>query len=180
MMRDIRHLDTSLLIHAWVKPFHYSQIKAYWSVHDPCHTVVVVTWLVNQNMILIINHATPIRISQIAACLSIVNHFLYFSSSPDAVTIRNPPYIRIISAINARIPNTQLIYHFTTLMNASCCPVHDQTTFTSCVHQPSVLSVNGLLSLTSVAHTKLLLTSITSNQKAQSFFNIIDTITKWN
>jgi len=38
-----------------------------------------------------------------------LNHFPYFSSSPAAVSIKNPAYININNAMNARIPSTRLI-----------------------------------------------------------------------
>jgi hypothetical protein len=82
----------------------------------------------NQKIILTINHAIPIKIRPVAACFKIVNQEVYLSSLPAEVTIWKPPYKRIINAINARIPSIQLIAHFTTLTNASCCPAQAQTT----------------------------------------------------
>lgn len=57
---------------------------------------------------------TQMKINPIPACSKILNPFLYFASSPAAVTIWNPPQSRIIKAINAKIPSIQLMKLFTT------------------------------------------------------------------
>lgn len=62
-----------------------------------------------QNIKLITNQDTHINIRPIAACCRILNPFLYFPSSPAAVTIWNHPQRRIINAISANIPKIQLI-----------------------------------------------------------------------
>jgi hypothetical protein len=48
------------------------------------------------------------KIKPITTYLSILNHLLYLSSSPAAVSIRNHAYNNMISAINASIHNIQL------------------------------------------------------------------------
>jgi len=60
---------------------------------------------IKKNIILTINRANPMKISQIATYLRIVNHLLYFSSSPAAVSIRKPAYNNMIRAIKAKIHN---------------------------------------------------------------------------
>lgn len=75
--------------------------------------------LSNQNMTLTINRLTPINTNPIAACCKILNPFLYLASSPAAVTIWKPPRSNITNAINANIPNIQLMNVFTTLINES-------------------------------------------------------------
>lgn len=105
----------------------------------------LVTWLTNQKIILITNRAIQIKISHCAACFKIVNHALYLSSSPADVTIWNPQYIKIINAINANIPKTQLIAHFTTFKNESFLFSHDQTTDISFVFHQWFSSTYGFL-----------------------------------
>jgi hypothetical protein len=50
--------------------------------------------------------------SAIAACLRIVNHFLYLPSSPEAVSIWNHHRKQITKAINESIQSTQLMNLF--------------------------------------------------------------------
>lgn len=92
---------------------------AYWSVPAVVPSAACQVTTVSQNIRLAIIQATHIRVSQIAAALKIANHFLYFSSSPAAVTIRNPPYINSISAISAKSQSIQLTAHLTRLKNCS-------------------------------------------------------------
>lgn len=100
--------------------------------HVPAVQGLLATWLTSQKIILITNQAIPIKIKPVAACFKIVNHFLYPSSSPAEVTIRNHPYIRISNAISARIPRIQFTAHLMTLTKESCCHhVSVQGTLTS-------------------------------------------------
>jgi hypothetical protein len=65
--------------------FDYRAEKNYDSDHAvPAPSVVTLT---NQKIILMINHATQIRINPVAQCFKIVNHAPYLSSSPPEVTI---------------------------------------------------------------------------------------------
>ena len=63
----------------------------------------------NQNIALTNNRETPINTNPIAACCNILNPFLYFVSSPAAVTIWKPQKSKTTNAINANIPNIQLM-----------------------------------------------------------------------
>jgi hypothetical protein len=70
-----------------------------------------------QNTTDTIIHANRIIINQTPACLRIVNPFLYFPSSPAAVTIWNPHHNTIHNVIKANIPSTQLIQFLITSNN---------------------------------------------------------------
>ena len=61
----------------------------------------------SQNITLTIIQANHITTSHIHACFNIVNHFLYFVSSHDAVTIWNHQIKQIITAITHNSPNTR-------------------------------------------------------------------------
>lgn len=91
----------------------------YDAVPAPAHDELVVNRFTNQNIILTINHATPIKINHTAACLRTINHLLYWSSFPEAVTIRNPPYSTTISAISPSIHNIRFTAHLITFTNPS-------------------------------------------------------------
>jgi len=85
----------------------------------------------NRNITLTTNRLTQIKTNPIAACCKILNHFLYFSSDPAAVTIWKPHQSKTTKAINANIPNIQLMNTLITLINVSfvLAPVHDTPTF---------------------------------------------------
>lgn len=63
----------------------------------------------SQKITLTNNRETPINTKPIAACCKILKPFLYLASSPAAVTIWKPPRSKITKAINANIPNNQLM-----------------------------------------------------------------------
>gem|GEM_PF-2220949 len=63
---------------------------------------------INQNMRFTNNAESPTKIRPIPACLKIVNPFLYFPSSPAAVTIWKPPRRRMINEIKPRNPSIRL------------------------------------------------------------------------
>ena len=66
---------------------------------------------------------TPMNTNPIPACCKILNPFLYFASSPAAVTIWNPPRSKIHKAISARIPSIQLIKLLITSISLPPCSV---------------------------------------------------------
>ena len=78
---------------------------------------VLVFEFIKLNTKLIIIAEAPINISQIIACLRIVNHFLYLLSSPAAVTIWKPPQIRIIIEISPKNHNIQFTAVCTNVIN---------------------------------------------------------------
>lgn len=104
--------------------------KFYWSVFAVDHSAAPTTFCDNQIIPLTTNHATPIIISPIAADFIIENHLLYASSSHADVSIRKPPYKRIINAISAKIPNTQLATLLITSSKLSCWSWSTPHTFT--------------------------------------------------
>jgi len=69
----------------------------------------VVARSIIQNIKLTINHDNHIKARPKAACLSILNQFLYLPSSPAAVTIWNHPRNRSNRTIRANIPRIRLI-----------------------------------------------------------------------
>ena len=75
----------------------------------------------SQNIILTTNQLTPINTNPIAACCRILNPFLYLASSPAAVTIWKPPRSKMTKAINANIPNIQLMKALMTLIRLPPC-----------------------------------------------------------
>jgi len=84
-------------------------------------------------MILTTNHARPINASPIPACFNILNHSLYFSSFPAAVTMLNPPYNNMIKAISPSIPSTQFMKLLITFNKLSPCnPVPPGTSIPTC------------------------------------------------
>jgi hypothetical protein len=87
-----------------------------------------------KNIILTTNRASQINASPIPACFNILNHSLYFSSLPAAVTILNHPYNKMISAMSHNIPRTRFIKLLITFNKLSHCnQVPPGTSIPTCV-----------------------------------------------
>ena len=124
----------------------YSAVPAH-------HTASTAVRLINQNTILTINQAKPITTRPIAACFKIVNHLLYFSSSPAASTIWNPHRRTITKATRAKIPSVQFTNHFITFAIESSCHSLVPTNPIESAAPGSFGSVKGLIVLSTWAKT---------------------------
>ncbi len=77
----------------------------------------------NQKITLTTNRDTPMNTNPIAACCKILKPFLYFPSSPAAVTIWKPPQSKITKATRAKIPSNRLMKLFATSISFPPCDV---------------------------------------------------------
>jgi hypothetical protein len=91
-------------------------------------------------MILTINQERPITANHIAACFSILNHSLYFASSPAAVTILNHPHNNNHNTISDNNHKTRFKKFFITVINHHCFIV--PSFVTPAIHHASSLAQN--------------------------------------